>query len=134
MLAMNRMVTLSLLQHQSASQRLRAVSLSHRATPDEQVVHALLDTINRDESINVRLAALDVLASMLPRRDVQDGLLAALPRQDSPTMQVALGEILLAADGPRSRAAVDALLERDTTAPPVREHLRKKMAEGGEPL
>ena len=67
MLAMNRMVTLSLLQHQSASQRLRAVSLSHRGTPDTEVVGALLDVINQDDSVNVRLAALDVLAGMLPR-------------------------------------------------------------------
>ncbi len=57
--SMKQLVTLSLLQQQNASDRLRGVTWSYRVEEsDSEVLSALLATINHDPSINVRLAAI----------------------------------------------------------------------------
>ena len=56
------LVALSLLQQQSASERLKGVDWSNRMVqPDPKVLSALLHTVNYDQNVNVRLAALDAL-------------------------------------------------------------------------
>lgn len=127
---MTRAVTLSLLGHQSASERLRAVSYSERTGDDVAVTDALLATISEDPSVNVRLAALDVLSRMIARPEVRRGLLEAFPRQESPTMQVAMADVLAVMKGSRSKAAIRAALEDDELPDLVREYLQKKLDEG----
>ena len=55
---MRQLVTLSLLQQQSAGDRLQGVNWSYRVEqPDTAVLAALLTTVNHDPNVNVRLAA-----------------------------------------------------------------------------
>ena len=71
---MRQLVALSLLQQQSASERLEGVSWSSRMTsPDEKVISALLDALNYDPNTNVRLAAVDALSNFSDRAPVQAG-------------------------------------------------------------
>lgn len=122
-------ISLSLLDHQSASQRLRAVQSSRLATPDDRVVGALLETVKRDPNVNVRLAAVDALAGLLERPDVGRGLLEALDVQEAPLMQATLADLLLAARVDGSSAAVRRMLQRDDVDPTVREHVRQTMGQ-----
>jgi hypothetical protein len=131
MQSMTRAVTLSLLEHQSATERLRAVSLSHRQQADTEVTRALLRVVNTDQSVNVRLAALDVLSELVQRPDVRSGLLDSLPHQDSPTMQVAMAEVLLAMDGPRSETAIRELLDDPDLNEGVRGYIQETMIKRG---
>jgi RNA polymerase sigma factor (sigma-70 family) len=56
------MVTLSLLQQQSASERLKGVTTSSQLEqPSTEVVSALLETLKRDPNVIVRLARVDAL-------------------------------------------------------------------------
>ncbi|MBI4905203.1 MAG: HEAT repeat domain-containing protein [Acidobacteria bacterium] len=88
---MRQLVALSLMQQQSASDRLRGVSYSVQLEPaDDEVVSALLTTLNTDSNVNVRLAAVDALAQLSSRVPVRQGLRSAIPRQDSPLVQIAL--------------------------------------------
>lgn len=88
---MRQLVALSLLQQQSASDRLQGVSYSVRMEPaDEEVLSALVDTLNHDGNVNVRLAAVDALKHFASRPNVRQGLRRALLRQDSPLVQIAL--------------------------------------------
>src|SRR5260370_32118610 len=60
--SMKQLVTLSLLQQQNASDRLRGVTWSYRVEQsDSEVLGALLTTINHDPTVNVRLAAVDAI-------------------------------------------------------------------------
>jgi hypothetical protein len=131
---MTQAVTLSLLQHQSASERLRAVSLSQASRQDAEIARALLHAVNHDSNVNVRLAAVDVLAEMVQRTDVRQGLIEALPRQTSPTMQVALADVLAAVNGPRSEAVIREVLEREELLDVVREHLEEVLSQGGQQI
>jgi hypothetical protein len=125
--SVNRAVALSLLRHQSASERLKAVSFSLKAHRDDEIAGALLETLAYDPNVNVRLAAVDALAQMADRPLVRSGLAEALPEQSSPAVQVALAELLLEVNGKASEAAVKNLLARDTVDPAVQSALREAM-------
>src|SRR5262249_49112613 len=92
---MKQLVALSLLQQQSASERLQGVSWSSRMTsPDEKVISALLDALNYDPNTNVRLAAVDALSNFSDRTAVRQGLIRALTRPNSPLVQIALIDLM----------------------------------------
>jgi HEAT repeat protein len=89
--SMRELVTVSLLQQDSASERLQGVSWSRLVRqPDEKVLDALIAALNHDSSVNVRLAAVDALYRFSDRPVARQGLLQALVRQDSPLVQIAL--------------------------------------------
>ena len=73
-----------MLQQQSASQRLEGVSWSTRLPePDPKVMDALMHTVRFDNSVDVRLAALDALSRYADRPEVRQELVDALPDHDS---------------------------------------------------
>ncbi|HWF07312.1 MAG TPA: HEAT repeat domain-containing protein [Bryobacteraceae bacterium] len=101
------MVALSLLQQESATERLRGVSYTgslQRMEP--QVVSALTDAVEHDASVNVRLAAIDALSKASNSPAVLQSLAQSLPKQDSPMVQAALIDYLVDA---RDRRAVSTL-------------------------
>jgi anti-sigma factor RsiW len=89
--SMRQLVALSMLQQQSASERLQGVSWSNREDHlDPQVQTALMRTLRNDGSVDVRLAALDALSRHAGQPQVRKGVLEALQEQQSPLVQVAL--------------------------------------------
>jgi anti-sigma factor RsiW len=89
--SMRQLVALSMLQQQSASERLQGVSWSNREDHlDPQVQTALMRTLRSDGSVDVRLAALDALSRHAGQPQVRMGVLEALQEQQSPLVQVAL--------------------------------------------
>ena len=90
------LVALSLLEEQSASERLKGVDWSYRIPqPDSQVLGALLNRVDYDQNVNVRLAALDALHSSASNEMVRRGLVQSLQRQTSPLVQIALIDLLV---------------------------------------
>jgi anti-sigma factor RsiW len=88
---MRQLVALSMLQQQSASERLQGVSWSGReAHLDPQIQSALLRTLRYDNSVDVRLAALDALSRHANQPQIRKGVVDALQEQQSPLVQVAL--------------------------------------------
>lgn len=106
------MVTLSLLQQQSASERLKGVTTSSQLEqPGTEVVSALLETLRRDPNVNVRLASVDALRRFSSREAVRKGVVEALPQQDSPLVQIAMVDFILEASGPETRMVLQQLVE-----------------------
>jgi anti-sigma factor RsiW len=93
---MRQLVALSLLQQQSASDRLRGVSWAYRVEPsDTEVLSALLTAVNHDPNVNVRLAAVDALHPFAASPVTRDAVIQALGRQTAPIVQVALIDLLV---------------------------------------
>jgi anti-sigma factor RsiW len=109
---MRQIVALSMLQQQSASQRLEGVTWTRREGQlDPQVLAALVHTLRYDQSVDVRLAALDALSRHAGQPQVKTTVVDALQEQQSPLVQVAL---------------IDQLVEwRDAEAAPRLEKLRQ---------
>jgi hypothetical protein len=120
--SMRQLVTLSLLQQQSASARLRGVNYSYQMeTPDPQVADALLFAVNHDSNVNVRLSAVDALRKFVRVPEISKSLVEALPTQDSPLVQIALIDMLVeASDG----SVIPALRKLQST--PVNEAVRQR--------
>jgi hypothetical protein len=113
---MREMLTLSLMQQQSAAERLRGVSGSSQIDqPGTEVVRALLDTLLHDPNINVRLASVDALRRFAGQDVVQQATLAALRESSFPLVQIALIDFMVETKDTR---AADALrrLSVDTMA------------------
>ena len=88
---LRQLVTLSLLQQQSASERLKGVTWSQQLEePGSDVTTALLDTLMHDPNVNVRLASIDALKRFAERQAVRQGAIEALGRQTAPLVQIAL--------------------------------------------
>lgn len=123
MAGMRQLVTLSLLQQQSATDRLRGVTYSYRAEPDDtEVLSALLQAVDTDPNVNVRLSAIDALRQFktpVARR----GLIESLGKQESPMVQVAIIDALAELKERKAAPAMRALL----TEPEVDVNVRKRV-------
>jgi anti-sigma factor RsiW len=94
--ATRQMVALSMMQQQSASQRLEGVSWTTRLPePDPKVMSALVHTVRFDNNVDVRLAALDALGRYADRPEVRRELVDVLQTTQSPMVQVALIDLLV---------------------------------------
>jgi hypothetical protein len=88
-------VMLNMIDDESASQRMKAVSYAEQMTsPDQQVIDVLINTLNQDKNVNVRLAALYSLQRFSDRRAVRDSLVSSLRIQKEPIIQVVLINLL----------------------------------------
>ncbi|NQU87516.1 MAG: HEAT repeat domain-containing protein [Mariniphaga sp.] len=87
---------LTLLEQPSATERLRAVSLTEELdSPDEMVTKALFTTLNNDDNVNVRLAALEALFSYSNLPEVREGLIESISNQDSPLVLITLSKAMV---------------------------------------
>jgi hypothetical protein len=94
--SMRQLVALSMLEQQSASQRLQGVNYSTQIEqPDPEIASALLHALRFDNSVDVRLAALDALRRYKGDPQVRSGLLTALADQQSPLVQIALIDLFV---------------------------------------
>lgn len=120
--SMRQMVTLSLLQQQSASDRLKGVSWAYRVEEsDTQVLSALLFTINHDSNVNVRLAAIDALRTFGDSPVARKGLRQAIGKQDSPLAQIAIIDMLVELKDKESTPTLDALSKDEKASKEARE-------------
>ena len=93
--SMNQLVTYSLLQQKSTSDRLQSVlATMDLKSPDRKVLTDLVGALAFDPSVNVRLSAVEALAPHAGEEVVRAGLLAALPRESAPLVQMAMIELL----------------------------------------
>ncbi|HUQ93590.1 MAG TPA: hypothetical protein VM120_18055 [Bryobacteraceae bacterium] len=125
---MRQLVALSLLQQQSASERLRGVSYSVRMeSAGEEVLGALLQTIKHDQNVNVRLAAVDALKQFSAKLPVRQGMRDAMLREDSPLVQIALIEWAVEAGDRGSRGILEKLEQQPDLHPAVKVRLAKAL-------
>jgi len=118
---MRQMMSLSLLQQQSAIARLQGVvSTREIDQPNGDVIAALLDTLAYDENANVRLATIDALKRFMDRDLVRRRALDALTRQTSPLVQIALIDFVVESAGVESVPSLRTLAARSDVAQAVR--------------
>ncbi len=124
---MRRTVAVSLLKQASPSERLMGVSWSARLDrPGEEIIAALLETLDHDRNVNVRLAAVDALYLFYDHPEVKEGLVRSLARQTSPLVQLSLIDLLVGIRERRAAEALELLIMDEKLNPKV-----KKRAELG---
>lgn len=127
--SMDRFVTTSLRQ-QSATTRLQSVLAALDANgSDDRVLAQLLNTLAFDASVNVRLCALEALYAHADRDPVRAAVLAALPRESSPLVQVAMIDFVVAARDDETAPALKALSLNPQVDAVVREAAQRGLAQ-----
>lgn len=120
---MRRSVALSMIDRPLASDRLEGVGMSARLdSPDRKTLRALVDTLDGDPNVNVRLAAVEALYLFRNDSGVKDSLVRSLGRQDSPLVQVALIDLLVEIRERRAADALRKLIAEARLAPQVKQH------------
>jgi oligoendopeptidase F len=122
------MMMISMLEKESATDRLKAVSLTEDIDgPSKKVTEALLKTLNEDPSVNVRLAALDALEKFIKLPQVREGLVRSIATQDSPLVQVTLAELMVAMQEKSSVKELKKVLDQKGTPKEVKEKIRESI-------
>jgi hypothetical protein len=85
-----------------------------------RITNALFATLNQDENVNVRLAALDALKVYSRDSLVRSKLIESIAVQDSPLVQIALAELMVSIQEKKSVDALKQLLQSDKTAKEVK--------------
>lgn len=124
---MRQLLTLTLLQQQSASDRLKAVTSTGQIDrPGDELTVALLDALMHDPNVNVRMATVDALKRFADREPVRRGVVEAITRQTSPLVQIALIDFVIETN---NHEAADALRHLSTD-PTADETVRARAAAG----
>jgi hypothetical protein len=124
------MVALSLMQQQSATDRLKGVNWSYRLQePSAEVMRALLDTLMHDPNVNVRLATIDALRQFGNQPAVRRGLIEAMTRQESPMVQIALIDLAVDLRDKDSIGTLRELTQDQNLDPAVRDRAQKGLTE-----
>ena len=111
---MKQMMMLTLLEQPSATDRLKAVSLTtDMETADDKVIKALLQTLNHDPNVNVRLSAIEALYQHADNPLARQGLVQAIGKQESPLVQLALADVVVAMQEKNAVTQLQKLLHKD---------------------
>jgi hypothetical protein len=121
------MMMFSLLEKESATDRLKAVNLTSEMSPSAKVTTALLQTLNHDENINVRLAALDALKPYTGDSKVRELLVRSIANQDSPLVQVALADLMVAMQEKSSIKELEKILKSDRTPKEIKKRIEESI-------
>lgn len=126
---MREVMMISLLDNSSPTERLKAVNISSEIrSADDQVVNALLKTLNNDTNVNVRVAAVEALASHASTPSVRTGLINSIANQESPIVQAALADVMLMLQEKQSVDEFKKLLAKDELDMNVRNKLENTIA------
>jgi hypothetical protein len=122
------MMMLSLLEKGSATDRLKAVNLTQEMDEASfKVTNALIQTLNQDENVNVRLAALDALRPYATDSSVREALIRSISKQDSPLVQISLAELMAALQEKSAVKELEKIVESDKTPVEVKRKIRESM-------
>lgn len=121
------LLVLAKLDQPSASQRIMATNYTQEmARPDDKILNALIETMNTDENVNVRMASIYALSKFTNEKSVRDALVSSLKKQEDALLQITLINILVQIGEESSIEVMRELLQNEETIDAV-----KQMAEKG---
>lgn len=126
--SLKEMMLINLLEKESATERLKAVSLTEEIDqPSQKVTGALFETLNHDASVNVRLAALEALRHYAKSPAVRTKLVSSIAQQDSPLVQVALADLMVTLQEKSSVKELEKVAAGKNTPKEVKQRIRESI-------
>jgi len=120
----------TMLKDESSSNRIQALNYADEIeVPDNNIIEALVRTLNNDKNVNVRMAAAFALAKFADQQSVTDSLVKSLSLQVDPILQVTLISILVERKEKSALKTIQQILTNENTLEEV-----KSVAENGAKL
>ena len=121
---MKKMMMLTLIDQPKAQERIRAVNMAGElSSSDVKVIQVLAETLNSDENINVRLAALQSMVKYWEFSEARSELVKSISMQDSPLIQTAIADAMLALREKKAIGEFEKLLAK----PELNEGVKEKL-------
>jgi uncharacterized membrane-anchored protein YhcB (DUF1043 family) len=125
---MKELVMMNMLDQESPSERIKAVNYAEEiSSPNDQVIEALVKTLNTDKNVNVRMAAAYSLSKFSNRKSVLDSLVKSLDKQTDPIIQVVLMDILVQKHERRAIKPIQNIISNGNTIKEVKEIAKKNV-------
>ncbi len=125
---MKSMIMLNLLEKESPTARIKAVTLTQNMVDvDDEIINALFSTLTNDNNTNVRLEALDALVRYSDRPMVRVGLIESLAAQNNPLVQLGLADIMVLLQDKKAKDALQTMLESKDLTEDVREVIKERL-------
>lgn len=125
---MKEMMMLSLLEKESATERLKAVSLTEQMDgASTAVTQALIKTLNEDNNVNVRLAALEALKPYVMQSAVREQIIRSIANQQSPLVQIAMAELMVQIQEKSSVKELEKIMKSNRTPAEVKKKLKQSI-------
>ncbi len=107
----------------SASQRFQAATVVYNDIEkiDDEIVNALVRTMNNDENTNVRIAALEALGKFRNQPHVRKALITALNTQKDPLVQIALIRLMVEMKEQGIKGELERITTDEETLPAVKD-------------
>lgn len=124
---LNQVVSLALLDKNESVDRLKGITYINRINnPEQTVLTALIQTLNSDPNVNVRLAAVDALERFLDRNHIQKKIEQSLIQQSSPLVQISLIDLLAERKKETAAEVINYLIRNEQINPEVKAYAEKK--------
>ena len=128
--SVGQLVGYSLLQQRTTSERLQTVLATlDDKNPNQKILANLIGALALDPSVNVRLSALDALFPHAEQQLVRSGVLASLPREQNPLVQVAMIDFLVAARDSDATPELEKIARDITIDREVRDAAKRGLAQ-----
>jgi hypothetical protein len=119
--ALRKTAMVTMLKDESSSYRIQAVNYADEIdAPDENIIDALVKTLNNDRNVNVRMAAAYALAKFTSQHSVCDSLVESLSQQSDPILQVTLINILVDLGEKSALEPIQKIINSDETLEEVK--------------
>ena len=125
---MKKMMMLTLMDQPEAQERIRAVNMyTEVSTTDQRILGALINTLNNDANVNVRLSVIEVLSQREVDAETRQALVKSLATQDNPLVQVALADLMVILQEKSAINTLEEILENESTDPLVKEKVKESI-------
>lgn len=119
-------VMLAMIENQSPSKRIQAVNYTESfIKPDIKILEALIERMQYDGNINVRLAAAEALSRFPESTMVKDAFIKALTTQKDPSLQITIIQFLVNIQEKRAVDPMQQLLRHSDTPDFVKEQVNQ---------
>lgn len=123
------MMIVSMLEGASTTDRLKAVHISAELpVADKKAVHALLFTLNNDESVNVRVQTIETLKKWGKDADVREGLVNAIRSEQSEIVLIALADAMIELELKNSKEQLQDLITTRPLSMSVEEKIKNTIS------
>jgi anti-sigma-K factor RskA len=117
------------LNQPTASQRIKVINeINSSEQVDGKMLDALINSMNGDESVNVRLTAIYALADYKHIPKVKDAFIESLSMQNDPLLQVTLINLLVTINDSKVKPALKEIIDNDQIDNQVKEQAKQVLS------
>lgn len=117
------------LNQPTASQRIKVINeINSSEKVDEKMLDALINTMNGDESVNVRLTAIYALTDYKLIPKVKDAFIESLSKQQDPILQITLINLLVTLKDSKVKPALKEIIYNDQIDNQVKEQAKQGLS------